>query len=245
MPAPRLPLTTNDDTILEISLSEALDTHPLTRELSQEHKAHLGTFSKIRRHRSSHRIVEANEEGSELFLLLSGSVKVCAEDSAGREITLAVLYPGDFFGEVSLWDNRGRTATVETLEPSLVISLPGPPLLDLMRESPDIAFRLLTTLSSRLRETDAKLMHMAYGDSYQKVARVLLEIYAKEGDMAEGIPYIPDRFTRQELASLAGVTRETVSRSLGAFAMAGVIRIAKDRIIILSLDRLKKEGQAR
>ena len=235
----------NDDNTPEISLTEALETHPLTRGLSREHKARLETFSKIRRHRLSHRIVEANEEGSELFLLLTGSVKVSAEDPAGREITLAVLYPGDFFGEVSLWDNRGRTATVETLEPSQIVSIPGPPLLDLMRESPDIAFRLLTTLSDRLRETDAKLMHMAYGDSYQKVARALLELYSKEGDMSNGLPFIPDRFTRQELASFSGVTRETVSRSLGAFALAGVIRLEKDRIVILSLDRLKKEGHAR
>ena len=108
-----------------------------------------------------------------------------------------------------------------------------------------MAFRLLTTLSARLRETDAKLMHMAYGDSYQKVARSLLEIYTKEGGLDGETPFIPDRFTRQELASLSGVTRETVSRSLGAFTMAGVIRLEKDRIVILSLDRLKKEGQAR
>lgn len=234
-----------DDNSSETSLDESLETHPLTHGLPPEHKRRLATFSKIRRHRLGHRIVEANEPGSELFLLLSGSVKVSAEDSAGREITLAVLYPGDFFGEVSLWDNKGRTATVETLEPSQIVSIPGPPLLDLMRDSPDIAFRFLATLSDRLRETDRKLMHMAYGDSYQKVARALLEIHAKEGDMKDGLPFIPDRFTRQELASLSGVTRETVSRSLGAFAMAGVIRLEKDRIVILSLDRLKKEAQAR
>ncbi len=229
----------------DLSLPEALDTHPLSQGLTPEHKERLAIFSKIRRYRPGHRIVEANEVGSEIYLLLSGSVKVSAEDPAGREITLAVLYSGDFFGEVSLWDNRGRTATVETLEPSQVVSIPGPPLLDLMRESPDMAFRLLTTLSARLRETDAKLMHMAYGDSYQKVARSLLEIYTKEGGLDGETPFIPDRFTRQELASLSGVTRETVSRSLGAFTMAGVIRLEKDRIVILSLDRLKKEGQAR
>ena len=117
----------------DLSLPEALDTHPLSQGLTPEHKERLAIFSKIRRYRPGHRIVEANEVGSEIYLLLSGSVKVSAEDPAGREITLAVLYSGDFFGEVSLWDNRGRTATVETLEPSQVVSIPGPPLLDLMR----------------------------------------------------------------------------------------------------------------
>jgi len=225
------------------SLPEALDSHPLTQGLSPDQKERVSSFSRIRRYRAGQRIVEAHDKGTELFLLLSGSVKVAAEDFAGREITLAVLYPRDFFGEVSLWDNGGRTAAIETLEPTQVVAILGSPLLDLMREFPEIAFRLLSTLSTRLRETDAKLMNMAYGDAYQKVARALVEIYSKEGASENGLPYIRDRFTRQELASLAGVTRETVSRSLGAFVLAGVIRLEKERIVLLSLDRLKKEGQ--
>ena len=69
-------------------------------------------------------------------------------------------------------------------------------------------------------------------------------LYTKEGDRSEeGTPYINDRFTRQEIASLSGVSRETVSRSLGAFIQAGILRIDNNRIYILNENRLKKEGR--
>jgi CRP-like cAMP-binding protein len=86
-------------------------------------------------------------------------------------------------------------------------------------------------------------MHMAYGDAYEKVSRTLFELYEKEGGIDGETPFIQDRFTRQELASLSGVSRETVSRSLGAFVQAGILSIESNRIYILNIERLKKEGR--
>jgi CRP-like cAMP-binding protein len=224
-------------------LRETLGGIPLFHGLPDPLLDQISSFSRIRNYRSSHRIIQANDLGSELFLVLSGSVKVSIEDREGREIILAVVYPPDFFGEVSLWDNGTRTANVSALELTRVVAIEKEPFLRLIREYPEITLRLLSALSARLRETDGKLMHMAYGDAYEKVSRTLLELHEKEGEQEGGIPFINDRFTRQELASLSGISRETVSRSLGAFVQAGILRIENNRIYILNIDRLKKEGR--
>lgn len=102
---------------------------------------------------------------------------------------------------------------------------------------------MLAVMGQRIRKTDEKLIHMAFADSFAKIARTLLTIYEKEGVQANGsLPYIHDRFTRQELASLSGVSRETVSRSLGAFIQAELIRIADNRIYILNENKLRRES---
>lgn len=220
-----------------------LGSIPLFHGLPDSILEQIATFSRIRNYRSSHRIIQANDRGSELFLVLSGSVKVTIEDREGREIILAVVYPPDFFGEISLWDNGTRTANVSAMEPTRVVAIEKEPFLRLIREYPEITLRLLSALSARLRETDEKLMHMAYGDAYEKVSRTIYELYEKEGETENGIPFIHDRFTRQELASLSGVSRETVSRSLGAFVQAGILKIENNRIHVLNIDRLKKEGR--
>jgi CRP-like cAMP-binding protein len=225
-------------------LKKALSEFPLFRGLPESIIEQIQSFSRFRTYRESQVIIQAFDRGAELFLILSGSVKVSIEDRDGREIILTVVYPPDFFGEISLWDNKTRTANVSALESTQVICIEKDPFLLLIRQNPDITLRFLSALSARLRETDEKLMHMAYGDAYEKVSRTLVELYAKEGETAEdGTPYINDRFTRQEIASLSGVSRETVSRSLGAFIQAGILKIGDNRIYILNSDRLKKEGR--
>ncbi|MCL4485381.1 MAG: Crp/Fnr family transcriptional regulator [Nitrospirae bacterium] len=242
LPREPFPLTNRDHQDV-YPLRETLEGIPLFHGLPVPLLEQISSFSRIRNYRSSHRIIQANDLGSELFLVLSGSVKVSIEDREGREIILAVVYPPDFFGEVSLWDNGTRTANVSALEATRVVAIEKEPFLRLIREYPEITLRLLSALSARLRETDGKLMHMAYGDAYEKVSRTLFGLFEKEGETDGGVPFINDRFTRQELASLSGVSRETVSRSLGAFVQAGILRIGNGRIYILNIDRLKKEGR--
>lgn len=225
-------------------LQEILPGFPIFAGLDNKILERIISFSRTRGYRESQTIIQAHDRGSELFLLLAGSVKVFIEDRDGREIILAVIYPPDFFGELSLLDNKTRTATVVALEPTQAVSIEKEPFLLLIREYPEITIRFLHALSTRLRETDEKLMHMAYGDAYEKVSRTLYELLEKEGAQdSDGIPYINDRFTRQEIASLSGISRETVSRSLGAFMQAGILRISHNRIYILNRDRLKREGR--
>ncbi len=226
------------------SLTQILKSVELFNSLKTDEMQNLEKIIRIRNYKPSQKIIQEYDRGTELFVIVSGSVKVSTEDQEGREIIVSIGYPSDFFGEIALLDNDDtRSATVTSLEPTTVISIEKTDFLKFFTNYPEFALKLLSVMGRRLRQTDEKLMHMAFADSYAKIARTILEIFEKEGAKNEkGLPYINDRFTRQELASLSGVSRETVSRSLGAFIQSEIIRISDSRIYILNENKLRKES---
>ncbi len=224
-------------------LAQALQAVELFKSLKVDELANLEKIVRLRHYRSGQKIIQEFDRGTELFVIVSGSVKVSTEDQEGREIIVSIGYPSDFFGEIALLDEDTRSATVTALEVTTVIAIEKSDFLKFFTTYPEFALRLLAVMGRRIRQTDEKLMHMAFADSFAKIARTLLQIFEKEGvrDLG-GTPYINDRFTRQELASLSGVSRETVSRSLGAFIQAELIRVANNRIYILNENKLRRES---
>ncbi len=224
-------------------LLQAFKSVDLFKSLKPDEVESLEKIVRLRHYRSGQKIIQEFDRGMELFVIVSGSVKISTEDAEGREIIVSIGYPSDFFGEIALLDDDTRSATVTAIEPTSVLSIEKSDFLRFFVTYPEFALRMLAVMGQRIRKTDEKLIHMAFADSFAKIARTLLTIYEKEGVQPEGeIPYIHDRFTRQELASLSGVSRETVSRSLGAFIQAELIRVADNRIYILNENKLRRES---
>lgn len=224
-------------------LLQAFKSVDLFKSLKPDEVESLEKIVRLRHYRSGQKIIQEFDRGMELFVIVSGSVKISTEDAEGREIIVSIGYPSDFFGEIALLDDDTRSATVTAIEPTSVLSIEKSDFLRFFVTYPEFALRMLAVMGQRIRKTDEKLIHMAFADSFAKIARTLLTIYEKEGVQAEGeLPYIHDRFTRQELASLSGVSRETVSRSLGAFIQAELIRVADNRIYILNENKLRRES---
>jgi CRP-like cAMP-binding protein len=224
-------------------LLQAFKSVDLFKSLKPDEVESLEKIVRLRHYRSGQKIIQEFDRGMELFVIVSGSVKISTEDAEGREIIVSIGYPSDFFGEIALLDDDTRSATVTAIEPTSVLSIEKSDFLRFFVTYPEFALRMLAVMGQRIRKTDEKLIHMAFADSFAKIARTLLTIYEKEGVQSEGeLPYIHDRFTRQELASLSGVSRETVSRSLGAFIQAELIRVADNRIYILNENKLRRES---
>ena len=225
-------------------LLETLQQIELFKELPPEDLDDISSICRLRTYRSGQIIIQEADSGSELFFLVSGSVKIYTEDFEGREMILTIGYPNDFFGEMAIFTNDIRSASVSALEATALISMEREDLLSLLKKNPVIALKILSVMGTRIREMDNRLMHMAFGDAYSKIARTLLTLMEKEGQTTEeGIPFIQDRLTRQELASLSGLTRETVSRSLGTFVQTDTIRIKDNKIYLVNEPRLRKESQ--
>ena len=225
-------------------LLETLQQIELFKELPPEDLDDISSICRLRTYRSGQIIIQEADSGSELFFLVSGSVKIYTEDFEGREMILTIGYPNDFFGEMAIFTNDIRSASVAALEATALISMEREDLLSLLKKNPVIALKILSVMGTRIREMDNRLMHMAFGDAYSKIARTLLTLMEKEGQTTEeGIPFIQDRLTRQELASLSGLTRETVSRSLGTFVQTDTIRIKDNKIYLVNEPRLRKESQ--
>jgi len=214
---------------------------PLFSELDDGELQQLTSVVREQHYRKHTTIVHIEDPGSALYILKSGLVKITLEDQHGYEMILRILYPTDFFGEMSLLDGMPRSATVTTQEASEVLTMSRDHFLSIIERSPKILLKMTAVLSRRLRKANELIHSLAFFDVYGKVARLLLNLAAERGRVTEQGTVIDMRLTQQELAELAGMTRETMARTLREFQQAGCIRVESGTISILELDMLRRE----
>lgn len=225
----------------ERSTSRFLKNVPLFSELDDEELSQLASVVYERHYKKHTTIVHVDDPGAVLYILKSGLAKITLEDQQGAEMILRLLYPTDFFGDMSLLDGMPRSATITTQEPSEVLTMSRDHFLRIMEKSPTILLKMIVVLSKRLRKANELIHSLAFFDVYGKVARVLLSLAAERGRVTAQATVIDRRLTQQELAELAGMTRETMARTLRAFQQAGCIRVESGIISILELDMLRRE----
>jgi CRP/FNR family cyclic AMP-dependent transcriptional regulator len=214
---------------------------PLFSELDDEELQQLASVMREQHYKKHTTIVYVDDPGSALYILKNGLVKVTIEDQNGDEMTLRMLYPTDFFGDMSLLDGMPRSATVTTQEASEVLTMSREHFLDIIEKSPKMLLKMTAVLSKRLRKANELIHSLAFFDVYGKVARVLLNLAAERGRVTDEGTVIDMRLTQQELAELAGMTRETMARTLREFQQAGCIRVESGIISILEVDMLRRE----
>jgi CRP/FNR family transcriptional regulator, cyclic AMP receptor protein len=214
---------------------------PLFSELDDEELQQITTVVREQHYKKHTTIVHVDDPGNALYILKSGLVKVTIEDRDGYEMILRILYPTDFFGDMSLLDGEPRSATVTTQEPSEVLTVSRDHFLHIIEKSPKILLKMTALLSKRLRKANELIHSLAFFDVYGKVARTLLNLASERGRVTERGTVIDMRLTQQELAELAGMTRETMARTLREFQQAGCIRVESGIISILALDMLRRE----
>ncbi len=170
--------------------------------------------------------------GEVLYILAEGMVKLYKIDLEGHEKTLAVLKPPEFFGEMALLGEQGRSAAAISIRDTLVYMLFKDDFSRLISEYPSINLNVTYTLAQRLRGMGDEAQVLSYKDAQGRVAYVLLRLY-RGGliDFAdEGRALL--RLTHQELASLAGTSRETVTRALKALEGEAVISTKPREVFI-------------
>ena len=157
-------------------------------------------------------IIRQGDPAGELYYIITGSVTVLLEDDKGHEIVLAYLNPGDFFGEIGLFnEDASRTALVRARSETEIAQISYKKLRGLTEIYPDLIIAMTSQLARRLRNTNRKLGDLAFMDVYGRVARTLLDLCEQPDAMTH-----PDgmqvRVTRQELSRLVGCSREMVGK---------------------------------
>lgn len=194
-----------------------------------------------RSYRKGEVIFHAGDSGSTLFILKSGAVKISICDCKGTEDILKILSTGDFFGEMSMLDGQHRSATVTAMEKCSALMVQREHFIDFIKQHPQIILSLLALMSRRLRKTDEKIANLRFADAYGKVARAILDISDERGvRKGNGIEFNL-KLSRQELADLVGVTRETATRILVEFQQNGCIKVEGKNISILNEGTLRRE----
>jgi CRP-like cAMP-binding protein len=166
------------------------------------------------------------------YVVRSGRARAVREHPDGRTITLATFGPGDIFGELAMFEDELRSATVESVQRTSVVAVLGPDMRRLMSEHPEISIRLVVALGRRLRETNERLAKQSFQTVQSRVAVVLGELVAQA--VAAGAPEkeVLLTATQADLAKLAGSSRESASRFLAVLERAGVISQGRGRLVV-------------
>lgn len=173
-------------------------------------------------------VTQGDDSNNLLYLIVSGKLKAMKNNEDGKEILLGYFQPGESFGELSLFDDEPRSATVMAVENSQVALLPRAYFFECLRGNPDIAIELLKVVIKRMRATTEKVSSLALSDVYGRVAMVLKDMACAQDDGR----LLTDSLTHQELSVMVGASREMVTRILNDLKRGGYIAIEKHRIEI-------------
>lgn len=177
-------------------------------------------------------IFQKDDPGESMFIVEDGGVRIYVPGTQGADLTLAVMQPGEFFGDISLLDGRPRSASAEAAKNSALLTLDREDLRELVSSRPDAALAILAVIAGRLRETDQMATDLAFLDVSGRLARRLLDLAASSGRQREDGVLITSAITQEELANMIGVTRESVNRNLGTFRRLGLIAREGRRIVV-------------
>jgi CRP/FNR family transcriptional regulator, cyclic AMP receptor protein len=178
-------------------------------------------------------VVFREGDGSDTcYIVRSGRARAVREHADGRTITLATFGSGDIFGELAMFEDELRSATVEAVQRTSVVAVLGPDMRRLMVEHPQIAIRLVVALGRRLRETNDRLAKQSFQTVQSRVAVVLGELVAQAVEAGAAEREVLLTATQADLAKLAGSSRESASRFLAVLERAGVISQGRGRLVV-------------
>jgi len=220
--------------------TEVLTHSPLLANLPPEALSKLASAARRRSYRRGEVIFHQGDPGDALHFLTEGRVKVVLDAETGEEAVIAILGPGECFGELALIDGEPRSATVETLEPVQTVSLARPEFMTFIRENPSVAERLLVTLAGMVRRTDESMADLVFLDLEGRLVKKLLELAEAHGRDVDGATEIELPMTQEDLAAMIGATRASVNKLLGWYEDRGAIQRRGRRIAIFDADRLRR-----
>lgn len=214
---------------------------PIFSSLSESHLEEIANIALEKIYRKNQVIFDQGDPGNSLIVVLTGLVKIALVDSNNHEFIIKTFAPHDFFGEMALLDGGTRSATATAVEDTRALILFRDNFIGLIQKTPSVALGMLTELSNRLRTTTENISNLTFFDAYGKVARCLLDlakqIGKKEGD---GIA-LELILSRQELANMAGLSRETFARILKEFQVRGCLKVQGKKITIVDEKVMRRE----
>ena len=211
---------------------------PVFETLAPEDLQHVAEVA-VPRSFAPHQVIFREGDNSDTcYIVRSGHARAVRAHPDGRTITLASFGPGDIFGELAMFDDESRSATVETLDAVDAIALAGSDMRRLLRRHPDIAVKLVISLGRRLRDANERLARQSFQTVQSRVAVVLDGLVKQAQSEGASSNDVLVTITQADIAQLAGSSRESASRFLAVLERAGVITQGRGRITVHQPDAL-------
>lgn len=205
----------------------------------------VARLSQPRRLGVSETLFWEDEAADALYGMAKGLMRIWVHGPDGRELTLNLMEPGDFFGEIALLDGLPRTASATALADTELVSVPRAAFIDLMAQEAKLALHIIELLCERLRHNTDRIRDAAFLDLGTRLAKTLQALAMGHGAQSpEGI-VITAKLNQSALAQLLGVTREAINKQLKQFAGEGLITTRGSRIVVRDSSALAARGRPR
>lgn len=218
---------------------QLLERVPFLAALSDEDRRWLSERVRRRTYARGDIVFQKDDPGQSLFIVEDGTVRIYMPGAQGTDLTLAVMGPGDFFGDMSLLDGRPRSASAAAVTDATLLSLERADFTNLLRARPDAALAVLAEITGRLRGSDQMASDLAFLDASGRLARKLLELAERHGVRRDGGVLLDVQLTQEDLANMIGVTRESVNRNLSMFRRLGLVASQGRKIILRDPEHLR------
>jgi CRP/FNR family transcriptional regulator len=220
----------------EQRVAQHLARLPLFSRLPESELTELADRVRTKTFRRGEMIFRKDDPGTHLYMVLEGGVKIALPGEFGQEALVAIMRPGEFFGELALFDRSPRSASATALEDTRAALLAGDDFLAYLESHPASFRVVLETLARTIRRLSDRVEDLIFLDVPSRVAKYLLDLVRSSGDGTNELT-----LTQDELAAFIGASRVSVNRVLGDLERREIISIRRRRIAIKDADRLAKE----
>ena len=205
-----------------------LKSVPMFANFSDDQLRTLATLVSRRSAQRGSMIVAEGDAVDSLYIVISGRLKVMMGEADGKEVILAIIGPGEFFGEMGLIDDGPRSASVVAIESCELLLVTRGIFRKCLVENPEVAMAVLRVVVRRLREADRKIGSLAMLDVYGRVARLLLDM----SENVDGQRIVTKRLPKQDIAKMIGASREMVSMVMRDLEQSGYFEVRGSMIVL-------------
>jgi CRP-like cAMP-binding protein len=202
----------------------------------------LATRGNVRSYRRGDVIFGQGDSGDALFVLVIGVVKVVVRSEKGGEMVLVTLQAPDTFGELSIADRLPRSASVEVVEPAVVLVIHHSILTEVLGDYPEIKDGLIQTLARDLRRLTDQASDFVFLDLHGRVAKLLHQFSQSRGDEFSPATVLDLHMTQGDLAQMVGGSRQSVNQVLQSLAQRGYLEMRGRLIVLKRLDLLRRRA---
>ena len=201
----------------------------------------LESRSRIRKFPAKTSVYLPVDQSDGLFVLVEGQVRICSLTPDGKQSILTFIEPGEVFGELALFQSGNREECAETVVKSTIVHIPTIAMQEVLQRSPQLALGITRVVGFRRQRIERRLKYLLFRSNRERLVHLLLELAEDFGRPdAEGNVALGVRLSHQDLASVIGSTRESVTVILGQLQSEGLVSLGRRRIVINALGRLAR-----
>ena len=202
---------------------EFLKSVNIFSDLSDSELESIKLVCKTRSYPKSSMIILEEEMGDVVFIVMSGTIKITRVNDEGKEVILAMLGEGEVFGEMAILDGESRSANALSQEDCEVVTINREDFLSIIKTNNKVSLNLMTEFAIRLRKSDQQIEALSLDDAEHRIGVSILNLAEEMGVIRQGKVTVDNLPYQQDIANMAGTSRETVSRVMKTFEDRGLI----------------------